>query len=41
MKTAVRVIVALVVVLGFAGTSRAQTATGQITGAVQRFHAAR
>jgi len=34
MKTAVRVIVALVVVLGFAGTSRAQTATGQITGTV-------
>ena len=34
MKTAVRVIVALVVVLGFAGTSRAQTATGQITGIV-------
>ena len=34
MKTAVRLIVALVVVLGFAGTSRAQTATGQITGVV-------
>ena len=34
MKTAVPVIVALVVVLGFAGTSRAQTATGQITGTV-------
>lgn len=34
MRTVVWVIVALAVVLGVAGTARAQTATGQITGVV-------